>query len=264
MGVLDELLNKNSQLKKADVMHIDYISYTDISANEKNKSYSVDGIDELKQNILLNGLEQPLVVKKENGKYILLTGHRRFFAMKELIKSNEIDSPLIPCIVKNPNENNLPISDYSKEMLSILSTNLVREKTQSDLMFEVAEWKKIFNELRDNGVEYVDFLDKKINGIKTRELISEATGLSQGQISKIENIENNASEDIKEDIKKGKLSINQASELISDDNKYQKTLRKFYNEMKKVIKLFELDEVMQNDMYRIYDKLEERLEVLKQ
>ena len=222
MSVLDSLLNEeslNSKQKSQDLwMDIVYIPRDKIKENELNKEYSINGIDALKQSILLAGLEQPLVVRKEGDFFVLLTGHRRFKAICELIDSNQRDE-LIPCLIKDTNKNDLPLSEKSKEMLSILSTNCMREKTEGDYLFEIREWKKIFKELRNNDIEFFDFSGEltKIKGTKTRTLLADATGLSESQVRKYEALDNSEDDELIEDVVSGKITLNKATKKMNDD-----------------------------------------------
>lgn len=50
----------------------------------KNDRLKVEGIDELAASISQHGLLQPLVVRKANGHFELVAGHRRFLALQQL------------------------------------------------------------------------------------------------------------------------------------------------------------------------------------
>jgi ParB family chromosome partitioning protein len=84
----------------------------DFSPNQPRISYNENKIDELAKSIEQQGLIQPIIVKKENDKYQIIAGHRRFLAFKKLNKES------IPAIIKqNPNN----------EELLTLTENLIRE-----------------------------------------------------------------------------------------------------------------------------------------
>ncbi|MBX2989154.1 MAG: ParB/RepB/Spo0J family partition protein [Bdellovibrionaceae bacterium] len=50
----------------------------------KNDRILVDGVDELAASIAQHGLLQPLVVRKANGHFELIAGHRRYLALQKL------------------------------------------------------------------------------------------------------------------------------------------------------------------------------------
>ena len=67
--------------------------------SEKN-FYRLCDIDALADSIAANGLEQNLVVKADtNGKYRLVTGHRRLEAIRRL-RNRGIKIEKVPCIVR--------------------------------------------------------------------------------------------------------------------------------------------------------------------
>ena len=62
--------------------------------------YSMDGLDQLKENILLCGLLQPLRVKlsTEPGRYTVIAGHRRREAIRRLVDDGHKEFRMVPCI----------------------------------------------------------------------------------------------------------------------------------------------------------------------
>lgn len=223
------LLNESSKSQAID-MKVEYLNREDILKNEKNQ-YSIEDINSLAWSISNTGLIQPLHVKRiGNGKYKLLGGERRLTAIDQLIGDPDntkwTKDSRIPCVVKDPEEIDLPLSRESKEAFSIITTNKEsRNYTDADRMMEIREWKKIISELRDNGVESIPFANENgtedelvIKGEKTRDLLSRTTGLSRGMINKYENVENHASEELKEAILMGKTSINTADEIVKNMN----------------------------------------------
>lgn len=67
---------------------ISYIPLDCIDGDPKN-FYQLSGIEELAANISLCGLQQPLLVRanpQAEGRYIIVSGHRRHRALQELAK----------------------------------------------------------------------------------------------------------------------------------------------------------------------------------
>ena len=76
-----------------DTMQVREIALGEIDENPYN-TYAQQGIDELAESIEVVGLQQPLVVQaQENGRYLLLAGHRRRNALALLGRT------VAPCIV---------------------------------------------------------------------------------------------------------------------------------------------------------------------
>lgn len=67
---------------------IEYISLDKLEADPGN-FYSLDGLEHLAANIELCGLQQPIRVRStEDGRYVIVSGHRRWSALK-LLRSTE-------------------------------------------------------------------------------------------------------------------------------------------------------------------------------
>ena len=61
----------------------------------------------------------------------------------------------VPCIFRDPKDIELPLSNDTKELFSIMVTNQYRHKKEADQLMEVKNWTRIFQELKDNGEEYI-------------------------------------------------------------------------------------------------------------
>lgn len=92
-----------------DIKKIEEVSLDKISANpwQPRTHFDKDKLDELAQSIKQHGILQPLVVSKENGKYQLIAGERRFKAAQLL------DMETVPVIVKE-------VSDRDKLELAVI------------------------------------------------------------------------------------------------------------------------------------------------
>ena len=131
LGLTEGLLNSKSlELKQG--LEIVKIPIDKIIENENN-NYSINDIDELIESIKTVGLKQNLdVMKLPDGNYKLLTGHRRFTALKELSKEDD-KFKFVPCSITDINSVKLPVSEKSKEEYLITTTNATqRNMTESD------------------------------------------------------------------------------------------------------------------------------------
>lgn len=145
------LSNGETEKKKEETFRIERISIYNIIPNEKNE-YSIQGIEELKFSILHNGLKQNLeVTDNGNGTYSLLSGERRYTALKGLVEDGNEQFSLVPCLITDVSksssfldENGEEIlTDDDKEMLSILTTNAEgRQYTDADKAFQVRGLRK--------------------------------------------------------------------------------------------------------------------------
>lgn len=223
-----------------------YIDMDKIKPNKNNK-FSKEELEELAQLIKLGGgIWQNLIVKPVDaeGFYELTTGERRWRAVQILRDRGEYPERFhnkVPCTIKNPEKLNLPLNPESKEMFSILLTNRYRDKTDGDRMMEYREWKKIYEELRAQGVQVLFedgfYLTKKdiqriddveleelrtekgegiqISGVKTRELVANAMNTSTGQVSRYEAVEKKASEAVLNSLLSDEINLGEAEQLAS-------------------------------------------------
>jgi len=83
--------------------------FLDINKIEPNpdqprKHFSSKGLNDLMQNLLINGLVQPLTVMRSGDTYVLIDGERRWRAMKAAdeqgLKSEMFDPKDVPCYLK--------------------------------------------------------------------------------------------------------------------------------------------------------------------
>lgn len=207
------LYNEKIERKKDDAFRIERISIDRIIPNIKNE-YSIEGIDELKFSIQHNGLKQNLeVTDNGNGTYSLLSGERRYTALKSLVNEGNEQFRLVPCLITDVSksssfldENGKEIlTNDDKEMLSILTTNAEgREYTDADRAFQVRELKKIYSKLANGSV--------KLPG-KMSKLIADELKISKAQVERINFVEAHGTDDLKEKFNNGEISIRAANEV---------------------------------------------------
>lgn len=131
------------------------ISLTQINEdiNQPRKDYNPEKITALAESIKEKGLIQPIIVKQSGKNYLIVAGHRRFKAFKQLGREK------IPCIVKDEVLSEVDLTEIA------LIENLQRDDLNT---LEVAE-----------SIYHL----KKIRDIKQKE-IAVITGYSEGNISK--------------------------------------------------------------------------------
>lgn len=210
-----------------------------IDKNPNNK-YSIRGIASLANSIRDYTLVEPLhVSRKPDGRYLLLGGERRLSAIDRLIADKEVlewtEDTLIPCIDKGTELIKLPLSEENKERYAIIITNKeARKYTDGDMYIEIQQWKRIIEELRENGIEYIDGSDEdgeesqiQIKGQTTRDILTKTTGLSRGQINKYEKVDKQGSEALKDALLNNKVSVSVAAKAVESlDKDEQENLAK--------------------------------------
>lgn len=207
------LSNDEISKEKEQSFRIEKIDINNIIPNIKNK-YSIQGIEELKFSILHNGLKQNLEVKDNgDGTYSLLSGERRYTALKELIEEGNDKFRLIPCLITDlersssflDENGNEILTTEDKEDLAIVTTNSEnREFTDSDRAFQVSTLKRIYKKLSDSGV--------KLPG-RISELIADQLDMSPTQVKRYSYVEQHGTDELKHKLENNEISIGAASEV---------------------------------------------------
>ena len=168
----------------------------------KDNFYHVDA--DLKRSIELVGVLQPLLVNKpEDGKYKVMAGHRRRLAAMELVKEGKEKFRYLPCVFKK---------EDVMDRLAIIMANRFREKTDWEKMTEALEAEVLAKELKkEYGIEG-----------RTRELLSEITGVAEAQLGRYKAIYNNLLPELMEEFKNGNLVVSVAVELSGMEEGMQK------------------------------------------
>lgn len=181
----------------------------------KDNFYSVENVEELKTSIEIFGVLQNLTVKPlDNGKYEIISGHRRHKACAELVAEGKTEFEYIPCGIQSE-------QDEIKERILLIMTNSTAR--------ELTDWEKMkqAEELREN----FELLKKRENlPGRVRDLVAEALNTSSTQIARLNAIENNLSDDFKQEFEKGNIGTSAAYELSGMSEEQQKQAYSDYRE----------------------------------
>lgn len=181
----------------------------------KDNFYSVENVEELKTSIEIFGVLQNLTVKPlDNGKYEIISGHRRHKACKELVAEGKTEFEYVPCGIQSER-------DEIKEKILLIMTNSTAR--------ELSDWEKMkqAEELRRN----FELLKKRENlPGRVRDLVAEALNTSSTQIARLNAIENNLNPEFKEEFKSGKIGTSAAYELSGMSEEKQAAAFEEYKE----------------------------------
>lgn len=218
----EETLSKQSKVERKK------IAYDKLIPNPKNETYSIENIDDLADSIEDSGLLQNLVVKPILGTdtYSIVVGHRRREAIKMIVeeRGNE-DFRMVDCLIIPQDEDELLTE------LKLHTSNLEsRELTPYEKMNAISELKRIYADLKANGTI-------KIKG-RVRDIIADSVNLKPTQVQKYMSINESASDETKEALKKGDISAEDAYKQVKQDA--GRTTPNFMNEP-------ETDEDEEND-----------------
>lgn len=194
---------KVSTLEAKENFKIEYIDIGDIVRNKSN-FYEITDIDELAEDIQLNGLNHNLVVRPiEDGLYELISGERRYTALKDLVNKGENKFKKVPCKVSD-------LNDLDSEIVLIQANAQSRELSEVDKLKQVERLTELYRLKKSKG--------EKVGQIRKK--ISQDTGLSPAQIGRYSTISKGLIKELKEVLEKGDLSIANASEfaVLSEEN----------------------------------------------
>lgn len=194
---------KAATIEAKENFKIEYIDIENIVRN-KNNFYEITNIDELAEDILLNGLNHNLVVRPiEGGLYELISGERRYTALKDLVDKGENKFKKVPCKVSD-------LNDLDSEIVLIQANAQSRELSEVDKLKQVERLTELYKLKKSKG-ERVGQIRKKI---------SQDTGLSPAQIGRYSTISKGLIKELKEVLEKGNLSIANASEfaVLGEEN----------------------------------------------
>lgn len=235
-------VGKANTLEAKNNFKVEYIDINDIRRNEKN-FYEIVNVDELAEDIKMNGLNHNLVVRQlENGTYELISGERRYTALNKLVQEGNELFALVPCKVIEAN-------DIDAEIILIQANAQTRELTDLEKLEQVKRLKELYTTKKANG--------ENIPG-KIRNLIANDLNLSATQVSRYESINNNLIPELKEILENGNLTIANASEFssLSEDN--QKVILDIINDKVELNKKEAID--LKNKLKEIEEEKEKELQ----
>ncbi len=180
--------------------------------NSDDNFFDINRIEEFAETIFgQGGVKDNLIVRPlDDGGYEIISGHRRKAAVQYLLDNGENISRYLPCLVQNYDNND-------DKMLDIVLMNV-----SSRQISDAEMWK---------SYEIVDRIlkNKKSAGEKfgrVRDKLAECLGVSPTQVYKMQNVDRNAIEPVKEAVSNGEISIYTADKIASLEQEEQEELVK--------------------------------------
>lgn len=199
---ITDMLNKDTSMAAAPVKDhtIERISYSKLVPSEDN-FYSMQEIEELKTAIELAGrvLNNLVVTPLEDGKYKILSGHRRHRAVGMLLDEGKTEYEFLPCSVEQIDDTDRAV----REQVLLIAANSQREKTTWDKLEEVRRMRDLQRQAK---------AERGLNG-RVRDLVARSLNISSSRVAKYDSILNNLISPLMEEIKADNLPISTAYEL---------------------------------------------------
>lgn len=141
---------KLREIQAKSLYNFKYIPKDKIISNPKNEMYSQDGIEALKESILINGLRHNLSVIYDSDKdnYRLVSGERRYHAISMMTEKeyNSLFPAGIPCKIEKSD-----ITEIDEEIMLISANHDVREASMEVKRWEVGRLKELYEAKKLKG-----------------------------------------------------------------------------------------------------------------
>lgn len=216
---------------------------------------SEDELEQLEQNILEDGIREPLVVWND----YLIDGHNRFtIAQKHGLKFDCIEKHFDDegsakewMILNQFGRRNL--SAYNRSLLALKLKPIFEKRAEKNLL----QTGKNVGSKNKQACHNCDKLDEKVD---TKTELSKVADVSHNTIARVQAIEREAPEEVKKKLSTGDMSINSGYEITKalqkmDEGKKEKFLNKVINEEKKVKEA--INEIKKEEFKACIDKQKE-------
>ena len=207
---------------------IEYIPLVDLQS-DPNNFYQLSHLEELADNIATCGLQQPLRVRPDpdkQGKYIIVSGHRRRAAVEILAKENMEKWREVPCIVERDS-----VSPALQQLRLIYANANTRAMTAAEISQQAEQVEKLLYKLQEEGYEFPG---------RMRDHVAKAVQVSTSKLARLKVIRENLAEEWQPAFQEDKLKESTAYELAKMPVAWQKI---FWEANKKSIQWLYADSV---------------------
>lgn len=159
---------------------IEYIPLEQLHEDVRN-FYSVSGVEDLAANIQLCGLMDPLRVRKSEDGYTIVSGHRRFAALKLLV-AEDAKFEKAACIIEAGGA-----PEALQELRLIYANSDTRKMSPADISKQAERVEALLYELKEQGMEFPG---------RMRDHVAEACKVSKSKLSRLTVIRKRLAPDI--------------------------------------------------------------------
>ena len=259
---------KLKEIQAKTQYNFQYIPKEKIVSNPKNEMYTQDGIEALKESIIINGLRHNLSVlyNSDNDTYRLVSGERRYHAISSMTDKeyNQLFPAGIPCKIEKSE-----ITEIDEEIMLISANHDVRESSMEVKRWEVSRLKELY-EAKKVKVEIKNItaeIAKQLN-ISERHSIKYTT--AEKLIPELSELLNNNGIDLNQADKFGKLDEDAQKSILTIikkngdiENAEFQSIKKLSEERAKEAEQYkkELDSVLKelNEKNQTLQVLEEKI-----
>lgn len=201
---------------------IEYISLSLID-EDPNNFYQLSDLDELAANIAFCGLQQPIRVRqKEDGRYIIVSGHRRRAAVAMLAVEDPQRWQEISCIVERD-----AVSPSLQQLRLIYANSNTRKMTSAEISQQAEQVEKLLYQLKEEGYDFPG---------RMRDHVAEAVQVSKSKLARLKVIRENLAACWADDWKNGTIGESVAYNLSQMPKSWQTVVHNVWG--KKADKLY--------------------------
>lgn len=178
-------------------MQVVMLPAADIEPNQENSIYEIGDVSMLKADIAERGLRSPLeVLPAQNGKYMLLAGHRRWTACRALTAEGVAGFEVLPCVIRQS-------QGEDDDLIALITSNATaRELTDGERLRQYIALKQALERKKAAG---------SLGG-RVRDEMSRITGDGTGTLGRLNAIANKCIPAVVEMVEKGEISLGRAYE----------------------------------------------------
>lgn len=204
-----------SKLDTSAEPQLQYIDIEQLDAHEAN-FYEVSNLDTLADSIAMDGLQQPLVVTAgENGRYTVLSGHRRRAAIRKLVEEDgREDLRRVPCLVKTYQ------SQALAELQLIMANSTARVLTSAEVMHQAQRMEELLYQLKEEGYSFPG---------RMRAQVAEACQVSESKLARLKVIRDKLIGPWMEKFEAGEISEDVAYTVAQMGRDYQISLADIFD-----------------------------------
>ena len=224
----------------------DKIEYIRLSLldEDPNNFYQLSGIQELADNIAAVGLQQPLRVRPNpdrEGRYMIVSGHRRHAAILELVTESPGLFDEIPCIVDRAQE-----SDTLHQLRLIYANANTRTMTSAEISEQAAQVEKLLYQLKEEGFDFPG---------RMRDHVAEACQVSKTKLARLRVIKNNLAKCWGPAWKKNKLKEATAYALAQMPEAWQECIFQYHGQSQDLKYFYEDDVQRYKKQFQAIEKI---------
>lgn len=194
---LGELIQQGRVPKLGTNPGREQIEYLDIDLldDDPRNFYELSGLDELAANIEMLGLQQPVRVRNNpevQGRYIIVSGHRRRAALRLLVEEGHKAYREVPCIREAAEG-----SEALQELRLIYANSDTRKLSPADISKQAERVEALLYQLKEEGYDFPG---------RMRDHVAEACKVSKSKLARLKVIRENLTPKMKKAWEKGSLN----------------------------------------------------------